>query len=101
MSEGKNSGDPGAVVRKELAIVNKRGLHARASAKFVQLVGGYDAVVEVEKDGMSVGGTSIMGLMMLAASPGCSILVTVRGRQADALMQALEELVASRFGEEA
>jgi len=95
------SDDLGAVVRKELAIVNKRGLHARASAKFVQLVGGFDAVVEVEKDGMSVGGTSIMGLMMLAASPGCSILVTARGRQADALMRALEELVASRFGEEA
>lgn len=95
------SDDLGTVVRKELAIVNKRGLHARASAKFVQLVGGFDAVVEVEKDGMSVGGTSIMGLMMLAASPGCSILVTARGRQADALMQALEELVASRFGEEA
>ena len=101
MSEGENKDGAGAVVRKELAIVNKRGLHARASAKFVQLVGGYDAVVEVEKDGMSVGGTSIMGLMMLAASPGCSILVTVRGPQADALMQALEELVASRFGEEA
>lgn len=100
MSEGTDT-DVGAVVRKELAIVNKRGLHARASAKFVQLVGGFDAVVEVEKDGMSVGGTSIMGLMMLAASPGCSIRVTARGRQADALMQALEELVASRFGEEA
>jgi phosphocarrier protein len=84
-----------------LLIVNKRGLHARASARFVQLVDGYDATVEVEKDGLTVGGTSIMGLMMLAASPGCSILVTARGRQAAALMQALEELVASRFGEEA
>jgi len=88
-------------LRRELAIVNKRGLHARASAKFVQLVGGYDAVVEVEKDGVSVGGTSIMGLMMLAASPGCSILVTARGPEAQALMEALEQLVASRFGEEA
>jgi phosphocarrier protein len=90
-----------AAVSKELLIVNKRGLHARASARFVQLVDGYDAPVEVEKDGLTVGGTSIMGLMMLAASPGCSILVTARGRQAAALMQALEELVASRFGEEA
>jgi phosphocarrier protein len=90
-----------AAVSKELLIVNKRGLHARASARFVQLVDGYDATVEVEKDGLTVGGTSIMGLMMLAASPGCSILVTARGRQAAALMQALEELVASRFGEEA
>jgi phosphocarrier protein len=90
-----------AAVSKELLIVNKRGLHARASARFVQLVDGYDATVEVEKDGLTVGGTSIMGLMMLAASPGCSILVTARGRLAAALMQALEELVASRFGEEA
>jgi phosphocarrier protein len=88
-------------IRKELTIVNKRGLHARASARFVQLVGGYDATVVVEKDGMSVGGTSIMGLMMLAASPGCSIAVTAHGPQASALMEALEELVASRFGEEA
>ncbi|HRP79677.1 MAG TPA: HPr family phosphocarrier protein [Aquamicrobium sp.] len=93
--------EPGQPVSRELLIVNKRGLHARASAKFVQLVGGYDATVEVEKDGLSVGGTSIMGLMMLAASPGCAIRVTARGRQAAALMAALEELVASRFGEEA
>ncbi len=93
--------DTASAIRKELAIVNKRGLHARASAKFVQLVGGFDATVEVEKDGVSVGGTSIMGLMMLAASPGCSICVTARGPQALALMEALEELVASRFGEEA
>lgn len=93
--------DAGDAIRKELMIVNKRGLHARASARFVQLVSCYDATVEVEKDGTSVGGTSIMGLMMLAASPGCSIAVTVRGAQAADLMAALEELVASRFGEEA
>ena len=103
MSGPKDTGGAGTApaIRKELAIVNKRGLHARASAKFVQLVGGFDATVEVEKDGVSVGGTSIMGLMMLAASPGCSISVTARGPQAAALMEALEELVASRFGEEA
>ena len=88
------------VIRKDLMIVNKRGLHARASARFVQLVSLYDATVEVEKDGTSVGGTSIMGLMMLAASPGCSIAVTARGPQAAEMMAALEELVASRFGEE-
>lgn len=88
------------VIRKDLMIVNKRGLHARASARFVQLVSLYDATVEVEKDGTSVGGTSIMGLMMLAASPGCSIAVTARGPQAVEMMAALEELVASRFGEE-
>ncbi|WP_446699131.1 HPr family phosphocarrier protein [Agrobacterium cavarae] len=56
---------------KELLIVNKRGLHARASAKFVQMVEKFDAAISVSKDGMTVGGTSIMGLMMLAASPGC------------------------------
>lgn len=88
------------IVRR-FAIVNKRGLHARASAKFVQLVSGFDAVVEVEKDGVTVGGTSIMGLMMLAASPGCSITVSASGPQATEVMTALEELIASRFGEEA
>ena len=67
--------EEGAVTR-EFAIVNQRGLHARASAKFVQVVSGYDAEVTVEKDGNKVGGTSIMGLMMLAASPGCCIRVT-------------------------
>jgi phosphocarrier protein HPr len=88
------------VIRKEMMIVNKRGLHARASAKFVQLVGGYDAAVTVEKDGVSVGGTSIMGLMMLAASPGCGINVSAEGPEAAAVMEALETLVADRFGEE-
>ena len=101
MSKLASENEVDRMVRKDLTIINKRGLHARASAKFVQLVGSYDATVEVEKDGMSVGGTSIMGLMMLAASPGCSISVTARGPQAAALMAALEELVASRFGEEA
>ncbi len=100
MSANDAAPQDGRIVR-QLAIVNKRGLHARASAKFVQLVSGYDAAVVVEKDGVSVGGTSIMGLMMLAASPGCSIMVSARGAQAAEVMAALEELVASRFGEEA
>lgn len=85
---------------RDLLIVNQRGLHARASAKFVQLVGSFEADVKVEKDGISVGGTSIMGLMMLAASPGCHIRVTASGTDAEAAMAALEELIASRFGEE-
>ncbi|MGI6855552.1 HPr family phosphocarrier protein [Mesorhizobium sp. 1B3] len=85
---------------RDLLIVNQRGLHARASAKFVQLVGSFQADVKVEKDGISVGGTSIMGLMMLAASPGCHIRVTASGPDAEAAMTALEELIASRFGEE-
>ena len=88
------------VLRRDLTIINKRGLHARASAKFVQLVGDFDAVVEVEKDGVKVGGTSIMGLMMLAASPGCAIAVTATGPDAENVLSALEQLVANRFGEE-
>ena len=89
-----------SVVIRDFSIVNQRGLHARASAKFVQLVGSYDAKVTVEKDGISVGGTSIMGLMMLAASPGCHIRVTARGPEAREVIEALEELIADRFGEE-
>ncbi|TGT84003.1 MULTISPECIES: HPr family phosphocarrier protein [unclassified Mesorhizobium] len=85
---------------REFPIVNQRGLHARASAKFVQLASGFDASVHVEKDGVQVGGTSIMGLMMLAASPGYSIRVTASGPEALEVMDALEQLVASRFGEE-
>ncbi|MGO4437187.1 HPr family phosphocarrier protein [Rhizobium sp. RAF56] len=85
---------------KELLIINKRGLHARASAKFVQTVEAYDAAITVSKDGTTVGGTSIMGLMMLAASPGCSVLVTASGNQATEALDALDRLVADRFGEE-
>ncbi|WCJ62377.1 MULTISPECIES: HPr family phosphocarrier protein [Agrobacterium] len=86
---------------RELPIINKRGLHARASAKFVQMVEGFDATITVSKDGMTVGGTSIMGLMMLAASPGCSVYVEASGNQAAEALAALEALVANRFGEEA
>ena len=85
---------------RDFPIINQRGLHARASAKFVQLASGFDASVHVEKDGVKVGGTSIMGLMMLAASPGYSIRVTASGPQALQVIDALEQLVASRFGEE-
>lgn len=85
---------------RELTIVNQRGLHARASAKFVQVAGSFNADVRVEKDGVSVGGTSIMGLMMLAASPGCSIRVSAKGDEAAEVISALEALIADRFGEE-
>ncbi|MER9135942.1 HPr family phosphocarrier protein [Mesorhizobium sp. M0830] len=87
-------------ITRDFPIINQRGLHARASAKFVQLASGFDASVHVEKDGVQVGGTSIMGLMMLAASPGYSIRVTASGPQARQVIDALEQLVASRFGEE-
>ena len=86
---------------RDLLIVNKRGLHARASAKFVQTVSLFDATVTVSKDGTTVGGTSIMGLMMLAASTGCSIEVSASGAQANEALEALASLVADKFGEDA
>ncbi len=84
---------------RELVIVNRRGLHARASAKLVKLVETFDAEVTVTKDGQSVGGTSIMGLMMLAASPGCCIRVSATGTEAEAALAAISELVEGGFGE--
>lgn len=84
----------------ELKIINEKGLHARASAKFVEVVEKFDATAEVEKDGMNVSGDSIMGLLMLGASRGTSINVKTRGAQAPELAAALEELVANRFGED-
>ncbi|MBO9100433.1 MULTISPECIES: HPr family phosphocarrier protein [Rhizobium] len=85
---------------RELLIINKRGLHARASAKFVQTVEAFDAAITVSRDGTTVGGNSIMGLMMLAASPGCSVLVTASGNQAEEALNALDALIANKFGEE-
>ena len=85
---------------KSLNIINEKGLHARASAKFVECVEKHDAEATVSKDGMDVSGDSIMGLLMLAASRGTTIQVETRGPEADALAQALEELVANRFGED-
>jgi phosphocarrier protein len=96
---GVTAASGGRLVR-EVEIVNQRGLHARASAKFVQLAASFNASIEVEKDGVSVGGTSIMGLMMLAASPGCCIRITAKGQDAEEALTALTALVASRFGEE-
>ncbi|WP_116086100.1 HPr family phosphocarrier protein [Tropicimonas sp. IMCC34011] len=87
-------------VRRELAIVNEKGLHARASAKFVETVERFDARAEVSRDGMSASGDSIMGLLMLAASRGTSIDVETSGPEAEALMQALAALVEDRFGED-
>jgi len=87
-------------LEKNLEIVNQRGLHARASAKLVKLVETFDAEVLVSKDGHTVEGTSIMGLMMLAASRGCSIHVAVSGHQAKDAMAAISDLVEGGFGEE-
>jgi phosphocarrier protein HPr len=82
-----------------LEIVNEKGLHARASAKFVETVERFDARAYVSRDGMEVSGDSIMGLMMLAASRGTSIEVKVEGADAEPLAEALRALVAGRFGE--
>jgi phosphocarrier protein HPr len=89
----------GAVARK-LTICNRKGLHARASAKFVQTVEKFDAEVRVMRCGEVVGGTSIMGLMMLAAASGTSITVEATGKEAAAVVEALTALINSRFGED-
>jgi phosphocarrier protein HPr len=87
-------------VSREVRIDNQRGLHARASAKFVNLASEIDAAIEVEKDGNRVCGTSIMGLMMLGAALGDTIVIHVNGLNADAALARLVELVEERFGEE-
>ncbi len=87
-------------LRREVEITNQRGLHARASAKFVNLASSLDATVEVEKDGNKVCGTSIMGLMMLGAAMGDSIVIYVSGAEAEDALQKLATLVQERFGEE-
>jgi len=86
---------------RSLDIVNAKGLHARASAKFVETVERFDARARVSRDGQSVEGDSIMGLLMLAAARGTSILVETEGPEAESLLDALAELVAARFGEAA
>ncbi|MGA2951993.1 MAG: HPr family phosphocarrier protein [Caulobacteraceae bacterium] len=81
-------------------VCNQRGLHARASARFVKLAGSFDAVVRVSKDDQTVDAQSIMGLMMLAAGPGSTIEISAEGRQAKAALEALKRLVENRFEEE-
>jgi phosphocarrier protein len=102
--EGRGEADrpqapPGALVRV-LKIINQKGLHARASAKFVQTVEKFDVDVRVSRGNETVGGTSIMGLMMLAAGPGTEITVAACGRERAEVLTALELLVNARFGED-
>ncbi len=85
---------------RSLAILNEKGLHARASAKFVETVEKFDATAQIWKDGLDASGDSIMGLLMLAASKGTSIEVETDGKQAIELADALEALFDNRFGEE-
>jgi phosphocarrier protein HPr len=84
----------------EVVIPNKKGLHARASAQFVRCAASYTASVRVTREGHTVGGTSIMGLMMLAAGQGHSILIETDGQEANAALEALIKLVEGGFGEE-
>ncbi len=91
---------PDAKPRVELTIRNKKGLHARASAKFVQCAEKFDATMTVTRDGHTVGGTSIMGLMMLAAGQGTTILIEVEGPEAVQMIAAITALVENGFGEE-
>ena len=99
-ADGKPSDDYGVPVVREVEIVNKKGLHARASAKFVQTAEQFDAAIIVTRGHETVGGTSIMGLMMLAAGPGVTITIQATGKEAAAAVDALCALVSSRFGEE-
>ena len=85
---------------RTVEIINKRGLHARASAKFVKLASTFDAEVKVSKDGQTVDARSIMGLMMLAAGPGCCIEIEAEGPEAEPALEALSALVTARFDED-
>lgn len=100
LAEGPPEPVPDGVPHRVLPIVNKKGLHARASAKFVQTVERFDAVVTVTRGGETVGGRSIMGLLTLGAAKGTTILVTAEGDDAEASLDAIEALVAGRFGED-
>jgi phosphocarrier protein len=97
---GAGASVPKDAVSREIPIINKRGLHARASAKFVQMVERFNAEVWVTRGGETVGGNSIMGLMMLSAGPGTSIVVSAAGPEAQAALDAITELVANKFNEE-
>jgi phosphocarrier protein len=92
--------DPADAITRTLTIVNKKGLHARASAKFCQTAERFDAQVRVTRGQETVGGNSIMGLMMLGAATGCTITVEATGKEAAAAAAALDKLVSSGFGEE-
>ena len=89
-----------SAARREVRIVNARGLHARASAQFVNMASALPVTIEVEKDGHRVTGTSIMGLMMLGAARGDSIVIHVRGDGAEEALEQLVGLVESKFGED-
>lgn len=90
----------GVSVSRRVTILNGRGLHARAAAKFVKLAGTFDAEIMVARNDVEVSGSSIMGLMMLGAAPGCELELRASGRHAEAAVEALSGLIANRFDEE-
>jgi phosphocarrier protein HPr len=90
----------GAILSRELPIINRKGLHARATAKFVQCVESFESAITVSKSGETVGGTSIMGILTLGAGIGTTILVTAQGPDAEQAIDAIGALVANRFGED-
>jgi phosphocarrier protein HPr len=98
MSDAQEQGAD--VLSRELPIINKKGLHARATAKFVQCCEKFDAEITVTKDGETVGGSSIMGILTLGAGQGSTITVTAGGPEAAEALAALERRVANRFGED-
>ena len=100
MSTAKKSSDKSSMVTKELVVVNKLGIHARPAAMFVRTANKYECKVFVEKDGETVNGKSIMGLMMLAAGPGSKINIKADGKDADDVIRDLESLLKSKFNEE-
>ena len=89
------------LIQREVEIINQKGLHARASAKFVKLASAYDATVTVTKDGTTVDAQSIMGLLMLGAGIGSTITIAAEGEDATAAMEALRDLISRRFDEDA
>jgi phosphocarrier protein HPr len=99
MTDG-DTGLPPEALSQEIAIVNRKGLHARATAKFVQCAEQFNAAVTVSRHGETVGGTSIMGILTLGAGIGTTILVAATGPQASEALAALSALVANRFGED-
>ncbi|HEX7967314.1 MAG TPA: HPr family phosphocarrier protein [Stellaceae bacterium] len=98
--DGEKASDAGAEpLRRTVTICNKRGLHARAAARFVKLAWQFDAEVMVAKNGAAVSGRSIMGLMMLAAGPGTAIELRATGREAERAITALADLISGGFDE--
>jgi phosphocarrier protein len=100
VTEPVPASSPAASYQRDVTISNVRGLHARAAAKFVKLAAEFEADIQVSRNGMDVGGRSIMGLMMLAASPGSQITLSANGSDAEAALDALQALIEAKFDEE-